>query len=301
MTLRRNQLVGLWVLVMLAALPGCRKKAPPVVDGGAAPIAVVRNARLAEVRVVDRTPAGSRVTFDEAALGRVAGEALRAHGGLGAVDGTGAPYRLRLSVAMEETPDGAKASLRAVLGARLEPIGSEPGGLTFDDSAAGEKAVESGPRAAEWDAFLAKLSGDLMKTLGARVRLLLGDSDSLLAALESPEPELREEAVRLAAERREKRAVPALVKLLGAEDLVMRDRAIGALAMIGDRRAVRPLTEVARFRDVSDLPKVLDALAAIGGEEARVYIDFVATGHEDSDMRALAKAALQRLDRRKLP
>ncbi len=296
---RRNQLFGRLLLAGLALMGGCRKKTPLVVDGGAALVAVVQNARLTEVRVVDRTPVGSRVTFDEAALAKVAGEALRVHGGLGAPDENGPAYRLRLSVAMEETPDGAKASLRAVLGARLEPIGAEPGGLTFDDSAAGEKAIEAGPRAPEWDSFLAKLSGDLMKTLGARVRLLLGDSASLLDALGSPEPELREEAVRLAAERKEKRAVPALVKLLSSEDLVLRDRAIGALAMIGDRRAVRPLTEVARFRDVSDLPKVLDALAAIGGEEARVYIDFVATGHEDSDMRALAKAALQRLDRRK--
>jgi len=286
------------LLMPVAALTiGCRRKNAVVSDGGIA-VPVVRTARLAEVRIVDRTPDNSRVAFDEGALGRVAGEALRARAGLGASDGPGTPYRLRITLALEESPEGDKATLRAVLGARIEPIGNEPGALTFDDSAAGEKTADAGPRGAQWDAFLAKLSADLMKTLGARVRLLLGDSAALLDALGSPEPELREEAVRLAAERRETSAVPMLVKLLSSEDLVMRDRAIGALAAIGDRRAVRPLTEVARFRDVSDLPKVLDALASIGGDEARVYLDFVATGHEDSDMRALAKSALQRLDRR---
>jgi hypothetical protein len=61
---------------------------------------------------------------------------------------------------------------------------------------------------------------------------------------------------------------------------------------------VRPLTEVAKFQDVIDLPKVLDALATIGGPEARAYIEFVASGHESSEMRDLAKQALVHLDRR---
>jgi len=92
--------------------------------------------------------------------------------------------------------------------------------------------------------------------------------------------------------------VPALIRLLRSDDAAMRDRAIGALAAIRDRRAVKPLTEVARFRDVSDLPKVLDAVAAIGGDEARSYLEFVASGHEDLEIREIAKQALGHLEQR---
>jgi len=104
--------------------------------------------------------------------------------------------------------------------------------------------------------------------------------------------------MRLAAERKEAAAVPSLVKRLKSDDHAVRDRAIGALAAIGDTRAVRPLTEVAKFNDLGDLPKVLDALATIGGPEARSYLEFVASGHDSSEMRDLAKEALVHLDRR---
>ena len=104
--------------------------------------------------------------------------------------------------------------------------------------------------------------------------------------------------MRLAGERKEAAAVPSLVRQLKSDDHAVRDRAIGALAAIGDARAVRRLTEVAKFNELGDLPKVLDALATIGGPEARSYLEFVASGHDSSDIRDLAKQALVHLDRR---
>jgi hypothetical protein len=109
---------------------------------------------------------------------------------------------------------------------------------------------------------------------------------------------LREEAIHLAGERREKQAVPSLTKLLKSDDHDLRDAAIGALGAIGDVRAVRPLTEVAQFRDIAELPKILDALARIGGDEARAYLEFVASGHESPEIRDLAKQSLERMARR---
>ena len=110
---------------------------------------------------------------------------------------------------------------------------------------------------------------DCVGGVGARVKLAAGDVGAIVAAIDGPDDDLRDEAIRLAGERKEPAAVPALVRRLKSDDHAVRDRAIGALAAIGDPRAVRPLTEVAKFNELADLPKVLDALATIGGDEAR--------------------------------
>jgi HEAT repeat protein len=156
-----------------------------------------------------------------------------------------------------------------------------------------------GDAQARWRAHAERAVEDVARTLGARVQLAQGSAEALVAAIEGGDSELRDEAIRLAGERRELAAVPSLVKLLRGDDHEARDREIGALAAIGDARAVRPLTEVARFRDLADLPKVLDALAAIGGDEARAYLEFVASGHDSPEIREMAKKALAHLDERR--
>jgi hypothetical protein len=43
--------------------------------------------------------------------------------------------------------------------------------------------------------------------------------------------------------------------------------------------------------------KILDAIASIGGDEARDYLAFVAQSHDDQEIRDVAKAASERLQR----
>src|SRR5262249_37024610 len=176
------------------------------------------------------------------------------------------------------------------------------GALGFEQTAVAEREYEIaklGDRKVAWQAHVERAVGDVVGGVGARVKLAGSDPPALVAALEGKDGDLLEEGARLRGERKERACVPSLVNLLKSEDHDDRDRAIGALQSIGDTRAVRPLTEVARFRDLSDLPKILDALAAIGGDEARSYLEFVASGHESSEIRDLAKQALGHLDRRR--
>ena len=44
--------------------------------------------------------------------------------------------------------------------------------------------------------------------------------------------------------------------------------------------------------------KILDAIATLGGREAQEYLSFVAETHDDAEIRAMAKAAIERLSRR---
>jgi hypothetical protein len=286
-----------WLIVLATTLGGCKKSAPAAVD----PPQVV------DVQVIDRTPDPDKQALDLPALTARAADAIGKSCGLLVSDGgSGNPsrrYKLRVEVRTETTEESSsqKGMMRALVGARLQPFGAEPGALSFEQNAVAEKVYDLGkrPDAKEaWRAHTLRAVEDVVKGVGARVRLSTGDAAQLVTALDGPDEDLREEAIRVAAERKERAAVPSLIKLLKSDDHDARDRAIGALQEIGDPRAVRPLTEVARFRDLSDLPKVLDALAAIGGDEARSYLEFVASGHDSVEIRDLAKQALAHLERR---
>jgi hypothetical protein len=278
-------------LVGLVAI-GCQRSKPAT----AAPAIV-------EVRVIDRG-VGEGPPLDVAALTARAADAIAKASGLPVTDGgvaAGKRYKLLVEVRAvgSEDPGSTKGVLHAYVNARLSPVG-ELGGLSFEQSAVAEKSYDVRAMfdlAAAWRAHSLRAVEDVVRGVGARARLSTGDAAAIAAALDGSDEDLRAEAERLAGERRERAAVPSLVRLLKSEDHETRDRAIGALAAIGDRRAVRPLTEVARFRDLSDLPKVLDALASIGGDEARSYLEFVASGHDSAEIRDLAKQALTHLER----
>jgi hypothetical protein len=280
------------VIVLLFGTMACRQTPP-------AP-------RIVEVQVIDRTPPDARMgEFDATALEARAREDISRSSGLLVGDNMaqgGWGYRLRLEIRREaiSDPQVKEALLRAYVTAHLSPIGAPVGTQAFDQAAAAERKIDIarlGDRNL-WGEHLARAVGDVLGTLGGRVRLWRGGTDALLTALTAKDEELRDEAILLVGDRHERAAVPALLALLRASDAAVRDRAIGALAAIGDRRAVRPLTEVAHFRDLEDLPKILDALSTLGGDEARAYLELVASGHESPEMRDLAKQALIRLDRR---
>ena len=209
-------------------------------------------------------------------------------------------WRLRVEVALEGGVDkkSGKGVMHALVSSSLQQVGADPGALSFEQQALAERVFTPGADEPAWQAHAERSVRDCVAGLGARVKLAAGNAAAIAAAIDGSDDDLREEAMRIAGERRVKEAVPPLIKRLKGDDAALRDRAIGTLAEIGDPRAVRPLTEVAKFYDVTDLPKVLDALATIGGDEARSYLEFVGSGHDNPEMRELAKTALGHLDRR---
>jgi HEAT repeat protein len=92
--------------------------------------------------------------------------------------------------------------------------------------------------------------------------------------------------------------VPDILGLLADEDEAVRDAALGALVEMRERSAVKALAESRPMRDVREMRKVLDAIATLGGREAMDYLAFVAETHDEEDIRAMAKEALERLKRR---
>ncbi len=139
---------------------------------------------------------------------------------------------------------------------------------------------------------------DVLGGVADDARLRSGDESVLLAALASTDTERRRAAVRAAGDRKSRAVVPKLIGLLKDPSEEVRDATLGALVQIGDPSAVKPMVSDIQFRDVDSMRKILDAVAQIGGREATEYLEFVAEGHDDAEVKAIAKKALERLRRK---
>lgn len=127
-------------------------------------------------------------------------------------------------------------------------------------------------------------------------QLLLGWSAPAAAGTEGAD--IRELAIKIAALRRLRGTVPALVATLEQERRErVRDLCLGALAEIRDERAVPALTRYSKFGDLERIRKVIGVLGQIGGTEARAFLEMTADSHDDEDIQKLARETLARLPR----
>jgi len=272
-------------MLVAALLCGCPHKAPPAV---------------VEARVVYRGDLPASLT-DEALAARAL-DRLRRTGAIrvaaGASPRAGVDFRLTLDARMVLQPGAGEGILRAPLTARLSHIGARPHERAIESNAMAERSVPAGqvPDAALQRAHLERAIDDVIDALAAKTRAEVATGAELAALIAGSDVEVRNEAIAAAGARREPATVPALIALLRSDDGEVRDRALGALIDIRDPRAARPITELARLNNREEMPKIIDALGVIGGEEARSYLRFVVSSHDDEELRHMARAALARLD-----
>jgi antitoxin (DNA-binding transcriptional repressor) of toxin-antitoxin stability system len=115
----------------------------------------------------------------------------------------------------------------------------------------------------------------------------------LVADLDSPDPRVREQAIRVLGDQRSAQAVPALIARLQDPERALRERAAGALAQIRDLRAVGPLIEHSRAgEDGAETARYARIIGDIGGSEARGYLETLESGDPDPRVRASAHEAL---------
>jgi hypothetical protein len=208
---------------------------------------------------------------------------------------------IRITLAMEPVRTADRAALRAVvrLIVATRPQGAAPPHFGEDVQANAEMLFDSGS-ATEGKAAYQRLAertvSDLLATYIARQKLWSANLAAVHAALIAPS-ETRLEAIRVTAARKLVDQVPTLVTLLSNEDEEIRDAALGAMVELRDRRAVPALTKSKAMSDRREMRKIIDALATLGGQEAADYLSFVADAHEEDEVRRLAKAALERLQK----
>jgi len=108
--------------------------------------------------------------------------------------------------------------------------------------------------------------------------------------------DVREMSIKAAALRRLKTAVPEITRVLLRDRRPrIRDLCMGALAEIRDPSAVPALMKYARLGDVRRLRKVIGVVGQIGGTQARAFLEITADGHEDEEIKTLARETLEQL------
>jgi hypothetical protein len=290
------------IVALLLAWPACRKSTPAP-EAPREPTPAL--GAISVEQAVPRDDGAPGVQLDVRALEGRARTTL-AKSGLFAAAGDGgvAPAaRVRVQVALEDVSAGEKAAARAVLRLRVDVRPSDAVPRRWhEDVEAGAEVPYSPAAKPDVAALFQKLVGraldDLLRAYVGRLKLWAGDPAALAGALNADGGELRIEAIHAIAERKMAGEAPALLKLLEDQDEVVRDAALGALVELHDRRAVAVLAQQRSMRDRREMRKILDAIALLGGDEAADYLGFVADGHEDPEIRALAADARKRLLRR---
>jgi hypothetical protein len=291
--LRRALFVG--AVIALATSGGCKR-----------PGATRPRPLLVEIGVRDRTPESDRPARLDLAAVREEIVRVQREAGVFSVAPGRAPgpreeaFRQRVDVEVNEDVRDGQGVARAAVMIVIERVDGPADATRLEAGGGAEKTypLEAPDVGVVFTDLVKRIVKDVMRGLLQRERLRQSDARAVIAALGSDDPETRLAAVTAAAERREGKAVTALIERLNDPDDAIRDRALGALVEIGDRRAVGPLTRQTRFRDLDGMRKVVDAVASLGGDEARSYLEFVASGHEEREIRDLAREALDRLQRK---
>jgi hypothetical protein len=139
------------------------------------------------------------------------------------------------------------------------------------------------------------------ESLVLRERLRRASHEELLSQLSvgGDDAGLKIWALQLAEDRSLREAVPAGIEALSHSDEHVRAAAIAMLVSLKDPRAVPALSKDIDFKDYEDLRMVVEAVSAIGGEDAIEFLEFVASGHPEADIRDRAKESIEELRRRR--
>ena len=295
-----------WLLVlMLAAAPACKRKNTPQ----APPPPPIPT--LGPVTVEDLTPDQARppgVTLDVAALSAEA-RTILARAGVFQIAKTDAAApvlaRVRIEVGLEDVGAGDKGAARAALRLRIDTRPSDVAERRFnEDVQAGAESqypvVDGKPpeRGPMYTKLVNRLLADVLNDYLTRQKLYAGDPKAVQSAMQADGGDLMVEAIRAVGERKLASETPRLLQLLEHPDEPVRDAALGALVELKERKAVSVLAAQRSMRDKREMRKILDAIATLGGAEAADYLSFVADGHEDPEIKEMAKAAKQRMDRK---
>jgi hypothetical protein len=276
-----------WALLPLL-LAGCPKQQPPR----------PRELKVFSLQLRDVTPEGLRVPALDRADLQARAEALLGGARVFKRVAAAEPGAYRVQVELGVAPDVddltagdlvLTARARASVPDSLDAVVLQTSGLAPLASGADAETLRASAR---------RVLKILLQDLAYQAGLVLAPEPELTRALGiGSDPQRLLMAIEIAAARRSRAAVPALIKLLKHRREEVADRAIGALAAIGDRRAVYHLTRLVELRDTRKLAKVIDAIGSLGGKEARQFLELLASGHSDEDIKSMAQEALDRMKR----
>lgn len=263
--------------VLLAA--GCRQGAPTV--------------SVTSVRAAQGALAGPLVEagLDAAALEAAARDAL-AGAGFRMAEGK-RPHQARIDVVgIRFVPGAPGGAARVETAVELELVPAEGSeGTAVRETASGAAALSGSPGEA-WRAALSVAARAAAEALALAAAEDAKPAAEVVRDLGSDDARVRRHAVRVAAERRVREAVPGLVERLRDPDPEVAHLAVGALGQLRDPRAVAPLIELSQRGDGGMALALVRIIGDVGGPEAEGYLLTLEAGHPEPRVRAAARAAL---------
>jgi hypothetical protein len=287
---------GLLITLVALMLGACRSREPrfPVEHVSLKGATVVDNGLLGQA------PSEVRELFSETLLDSHRFELLEEGGkkGKGKREQGAWSLTLELPFTRESLRDGSAYSF-AEVGATLELERRGPEGVQhYQVVGLGEVRVEKQDAEVRRKALREALKRALSQVAeAAGMQLAAADREdaALLQDLQSQDDRVREFALRVLADRRNPAAAPLLIRQLQDEDPQLVRQAIGALVEMKARDAVPALIELVKDREIGFVQEVVFAIGEIGGTEAEAYLFTVAQGHDQPDVQAAAKQALDTL------
>lgn len=308
---RAGLLVAL-ILALPALAPACKRRAADEAAHGPELLAVPMLGEVMVAHMGDPTSLPEGVHFDDKALTEAARKQLDEARifARGAGEG-GEPLPPKASVLagyeVEKVWVQGKGLARAQVKLRvgIKPQQAADPDWAEEVEATGEipyeaDSAESAPARA-FTSLVSRMLRDMLAEYIARQQLRTAAPEEVTAVIARGPGPLREDAIRVAGQRKLKGAAEPLLKLLNDEEETVRDAALGALVKLREPRAVAILAESRSMRDTREMRKILTAIALLGGREAHEYLKFVIDAHEDEEIRQLAQEALGRLERKRSP
>lgn len=305
---------GILFAAALACAGGCKKKkkdqapAPEagmaVADAGVSPAPITWV--VPEVKVQLIAQEGEERELPATKLAHEVGERLRATPFFAKSAAAAGPGRRAMPARMlaritygviEEGSSGGPSTFVAVEGI-VESDGSDA--LLPRENVVTERPLAKGEKGKALDPIfreqVERAVDQMIEGLVARETLRQADVSGLTRAL-AGDPDLAIWALQIIADRHLVELAPEVRGLLGSKESAVADAALTTAVALGDREALAVITEDIDFQDYERMQIVIEAAAALGGEEARQFLEFVASGHADPDIKERAKDALERLDR----
>tara|TARA_R110002073_G_scaffold24260_4_gene81916 strand:+ start:2976 stop:3953 length:978 start_codon:yes stop_codon:yes gene_type:complete len=310
-------------VVVALALGSCssKKKSEAIKMDDAAVVATSRAPQVREIEpevmvlrqvFVEESPEGGALTLPGSEMAKQLGGTLVTSGFLAARDGdVPDSHRARrveafLSLSYDWAPQAQANAGALVLAAeaRLEFIEGRSDlaprvAILLDAEVPHSASDPDGSKQAQLalDQLAQAATENLGESLVARERLRRSTHAELLSALSVGlrEPTMRIWGLQLAADRGLREAATAAARSLDTEDEALRSAATAALVAFRDPTTVAALIEGVDFNSYEELRVTMEAISAIGGDDAIEFLEFLASGHSDDEIRERAKQSLLRL------
>lgn len=155
------------------------------------------------------------------------------------------------------------------------------------------------PSPTQLQQILMRLRKELAYSIKVFAMLRQLPTKKLLEQLDTtPDDITRRHLAFLLGQRRTRKAVPGLIKLLQSKNKQVLVATVGALVKLKDKRAAIPLIQSATHQDVMYTRQVVSALTEIGGVDAQSYLFTLSSAHPNRSVQQSAKEGLEEIKQR---